>query len=215
MGEALSAYVVTGSGDDFTCEIANLTTRSLFLLTDRTLSFKERVSVTFFSVELEGEVALSSRDPEGLVVVFDAPVEIRRRLEAHSGRTADAVSTLPKTAPLGVPPLEPPDVTDRSEAPLVDEEETARELDAQDPEDTGTHLRRGITSHAAPRPASATLPPRAETRRLRPTQAREAQQSRLDNAVVSRPKKPKRPTREEQITDLDPSVLLDDAANMP
>lgn len=214
MGETLSAYVVACSGDDFTCEVANLTARSLFLRTDRTLPFQERVSVTFFSVELEGEVALSSRDPAGLVVVFDAPAEVRRRLEAHMDRTTDAAKALPETKPLGVPPLEEPGLTDRTERPLPDDEETALELDPPIfDDDTGTHLRRGLTSHAAARAASTTRPPSAEaTRRLRPAPDRRAQQTRLDNAVVKAPRRP-RPDREEQITDLDPSVLLDDAAN--
>ena len=89
MGDRLTAYVVADTGADFTCEIANLSPRSLFLSTDQALAFQEKVSVTFFSVEVRGEVALASRVPRGLLVVFDAPPAIRRRIEAHMQKLLD------------------------------------------------------------------------------------------------------------------------------
>jgi hypothetical protein len=221
----LSAYVVAESGADFTCGIANLTTRSLFLETDARLLFRERVSVTFFSVEVSGEVALVSEAPLGVVVVFDATEDVKKRIAAHmahvttisDGTVRDASLNgkprPPTTAPAGAPVLEESSATERH---LFDGfDETFDTIG----EETGNTLRRGLTSHAAARPMSS---PRGVPIAPAPTKPdlpnpiaegpihqpqRRAQETRLDNAVVNQRRG--RSGRERDITDLDPSSLLD------
>jgi hypothetical protein len=196
MTDRLSAYVVADSGSDFTCEITNLTPRSLFLCTDETLPFQEQVSVVFFSVEVRGEVALESRSPRGLLIVFDASPAIRRRIEGHMAGTRQVFR------PLEERPAIPRNLDEASATEVVEME---------------VELIHGLTSHAAQRPSSqlfehdATVPepgPPRETVQARP---RKAQEAKLDNVVVA-PRRRKR-LRDQETTDLDPSSVFDDVAN--
>jgi hypothetical protein len=81
MGSSLSAQVALESGDDFAARIANLTTNSVFLRTQRQARFREKVRVTLFSVSVDGEVVHASVDPPGLLVSFTAPPQTLRVLE--------------------------------------------------------------------------------------------------------------------------------------
>lgn len=187
MTDRLGAFVVAESGADFTCEIANLTPRTLFLLTDHPLSFRDKVSVTFFSVEVRGEIALCSDSPRG-----EAPASIQRRIASHM---ANARTVSRPTIGEAFPPI-------LDEAPATEVVQVEMEL---------IH---GLTSHAAQRPSSAVLPvavrpPPAQTVAARPTRERDAQQAKLDNVVI--PPQRKRRNRDRKTTDLDPTPMLIDA----
>jgi hypothetical protein len=180
MGDRLGAFVVAESGIDFTCEIANLTPQSLFLLTDEPLAFREQVSITFFAVEIRGEVALCSDAPRGLLVVFEAPQAIQRHIVAHMAK-AQTIGRTPIGIAFPAPGLE--------EAPATDVVEVEMEL---------IH---GLTSHAGQRPASKVLSPPKETVAARPEGPRQAQAAKLDNMVIAPQRK--RRTRQRETTDLD------------
>jgi hypothetical protein len=109
MAGILSAHVVPESGNDFTARIANLTPATVFVETKMHLEFGERVTVTFFSVSVEGVVIHASVDPPGVVVVFDATPETRsqivermgevRRVWPDAGRGFSVASTLETVIP--------------------------------------------------------------------------------------------------------------------
>lgn len=71
MPRIVTAHVELEDGSDFISEIANLTPHSLFVRTTRRLPFRTKVTVTFFSVSIQGEAAFVSRAPEGIVVAFE------------------------------------------------------------------------------------------------------------------------------------------------
>lgn len=81
MASILSAHVVLSSGDDLTARIANLTPSSVFVQTKKLLPFRERVTVTFFSVSVQGYVVHASLDPPGVVVALEASPEVRVMIE--------------------------------------------------------------------------------------------------------------------------------------
>lgn len=81
MASIQSAHVVLESGDDFTARIANLTPSSVFVQTKKHLPFRERVTVTFFSVSVQGYVVHASLDPVGVVVALEASPEVRVMIE--------------------------------------------------------------------------------------------------------------------------------------
>jgi hypothetical protein len=83
MPRIVTAHVELQDGFDFVAEVANLTPFSVFIKTPRTLKFRQRVTVTFFSASISGELAFVSKDPRGVVIVFDAPAELRARIEAR------------------------------------------------------------------------------------------------------------------------------------
>ena len=176
MTDVLSAYVIAESGTDFTCEIANLTTHSLFLRTDQILPCREPVSVVFFSVDVRGEIALGSEHPLGLLVVFTAPPALERRIEAHMAKTP-ALNRGPITEVIEREVELLHGLTShaaaRPPATLADEV-TLRETD---------------------------LPPK-DTVQVRPS--RRAQDTKLDNAVQM-PRRRRKPERDDQATEPDPS----------
>ena len=82
MAKPLSAHVILPSGDDFTAEVSNLTPRSLFLKTEQVLRFREQVTVTFFGVSVEGEVAICCGSPSGALIVFSAQPITEQQIRA-------------------------------------------------------------------------------------------------------------------------------------
>lgn len=72
-------------------EIANLTPSSVFLKTDREMTFRDAVRISFEALSLVGEVAFVSRaDPPGVVIAFEVPDASKPQLEG----LLDRVSTL-------------------------------------------------------------------------------------------------------------------------
>ncbi len=117
MGSTLSAHVALESGDDFTARIANLTAISIFLRTQRQARFREKVTVTFMSLSVEGEVVHACTDPPGLLVVFTASPEtqhaIVERMNAVSCMWPDPSRPFDRQPTLEN--LIPPSITERSE----------------------------------------------------------------------------------------------------
>jgi hypothetical protein len=88
MGSTLSAHVVLESGDGFTGRIANLTPSSVFIRTHRQVRFRERVTVSLFSVTVVGEVVHASTDPPGIVIAFDAPDPTLKMIEERMDKVS-------------------------------------------------------------------------------------------------------------------------------
>jgi hypothetical protein len=131
MTKIIQATVALQPGGGFTAPIVNLTPSSLFLATNQELHFRELVTVSFYGITLQGEVALVTDRPLGALVVFNPPRDARRVIESIMGDVAvietDRVAkrkpsfemqtimthpaldqdeeNLPATAPLGVPPI--------------------------------------------------------------------------------------------------------------
>ncbi len=76
------------------CEIANLTGSSVFVKSDAAPAFRSRVVLRLEDVTLHGEVALSSRDPQGFVIAFEVPRELRLTF----GALIEQVEALPESA---------------------------------------------------------------------------------------------------------------------
>jgi hypothetical protein len=62
--------VTTADGERFEAEVANLADGAFFLKTERTLRFRTRLSVELVDLTVRGEVVVSARDPQGVLVAF-------------------------------------------------------------------------------------------------------------------------------------------------
>lgn len=80
MTRKIAAAATLDNGVRFSVELANVTERSVFMMTPHELSFRDGVALRLESLELRGEVVFVAHDhPRGAVVVFDAsPEEVAR-----------------------------------------------------------------------------------------------------------------------------------------
>src|SRR5215470_9944620 len=77
------AEVVRDDGTSFSAQLANLTTFSVFLKTDRALNFREIVTLHIFDLNVRASIAyVATAGPKmiGAVAVFFVPQDVRRRL---------------------------------------------------------------------------------------------------------------------------------------
>src|SRR5688572_11460404 len=73
MAEKIVAKATLANGVSFNVELANLTPRSVFVITDRRLVFREHMRLSLDGIELAGEVVyLAQENPRGAVLVLDA-----------------------------------------------------------------------------------------------------------------------------------------------
>lgn len=100
LGRIVTAHVEMSDGRDFIAEIANLTPHSVFIRTPEVIPFRSKVTVTFFSVSVAGELALRTRDPLGWTVVFTVSDELRARIEAR----IPEVNVLVESTPIPIAP---------------------------------------------------------------------------------------------------------------
>jgi hypothetical protein len=83
MSQPHVAEVVRDDGTTFPAQLANLTTFSAFLKTDRPLNFREIVTLHLFELKLRASIAYVASEGArviGAVAVFFVPQDVRRRL---------------------------------------------------------------------------------------------------------------------------------------
>lgn len=109
MVDFYEAYVLRSTGEDFVCRIAKLTTSSLTLRDAPALEPGENVTVTFFSVWVDGRVFFA--DEEEVVVHFTAREDVLEQIgerirELHGyGKPSSAIEDA-TTASHPVPDVE-------------------------------------------------------------------------------------------------------------
>jgi hypothetical protein len=131
MAKRIVAKAGLDNGVTFSVQLANLTPNSVFIITDRKLSFRENVKLTAEGTELRGEVVFVAQEsPRGAVLVFEpsGPARIKLSRWMEQGEILHAYT---------------PDElwSDSTEpAPEVDTDEMAKQALAQDQDDTGIEM---------------------------------------------------------------------------
>src|SRR5687768_16193433 len=81
MAERIVARATLENGSAFTVELANQTPRSVLIMTDRSLSYRETVKLSLEGIEMRGEVVFVAQDnPRGAVLVLESTAPAQGKL---------------------------------------------------------------------------------------------------------------------------------------
>ena len=81
--------LVTASGATFISPVTNLTPHSVFVAGANNLVFGDLVRMEIFEMSADARVIFTSKDPLGVVVSFQAPKELARRISVRQGLSVD------------------------------------------------------------------------------------------------------------------------------
>src|SRR5262245_23080837 len=82
MADRIVARATLDNGTTFSVELANITSHSVFIMTERRLAFRENVRLSIEGLELKGEVVyLASEQPRGAVLVLEDGTKLARYIE--------------------------------------------------------------------------------------------------------------------------------------
>jgi hypothetical protein len=99
------AKVHIPEGPDFDSEIADLSSSSVFLKTDRTLPYRATIHLELFGLQLKGEVVyVSENEPKGIGVAIEASTSDMSRLKEEGEKLTAASKPPPEPEPISRPP---------------------------------------------------------------------------------------------------------------
>ena len=157
MAERIVAKATLANGVSFTVELANLTPRSVFVITDRRLVFREHMRLSLEGMELAGEIVyLAQENPRGAVLVLDSTkasaklaqlmedsevLDAPTQDEMWSESTAPELPDEPTSEDAHIDPaLMRAAFLDGSKGMEVDTDELEREAFSPEPDDTGIEM---------------------------------------------------------------------------
>ncbi|MCB9653170.1 MAG: hypothetical protein H6729_03425 [Deltaproteobacteria bacterium] len=144
------ATVTLAGGEGFAAEATNLATDSMFLCTDRPLSFRQELRIQLLGIELKAEVVhVSATPPRGVGVVYAASEAARSAIRAAMSEASSPAATPSQGAALS-----------RTDAPIADLEpqSTSDDILTGDIVAATTDLNRHPGTHGLQRTGSASNP---------------------------------------------------------
>jgi hypothetical protein len=217
MARSISAQVTLAPGLSFRAEIANLTDASLFLSTKEALHFRELVTLSFAGITVQGEVALSSDEPLGVLIVFSAPAETKRQIHAlsedcrviSSERVRQRSATFEVKTAVSLPPEEPGPFSPHVLASDLVIESTAPRKTPIEPFAESSNTTNGAIEDAFEEETVGDRPRRNEPQTVPdpepPPGARVVSKPSMRDAVLASTNGDPRRAREQQMTRMDPA----------